>query len=168
MQVRLEFAALHLLLTLVRVRAHDSQLVQQVPDQQARGAALMHLQPLAVHGAEVLLFQEVAEAMKAVSVATRGVHRSEQGLQTDVADQLIVHIIQVLVQVALLALVLLAALFTNPCPRQTSSAGAAGNFGFYCSHWLRELSPNLRPVSSYLLSNGARCTPRSLRLHGHS
>lgn len=116
MQVGLEFAALHLLLTLFRVRAHHSQLVQQVPDQQAGGTALMQLQPLAVHGAEVLLFQEVAKAMKAVSVATGGVHGFEQRLQADVADQLIVHLVQVLIQVALLAFVLLATLFTNPCP----------------------------------------------------
>ncbi len=133
-QVRLQFTALHLLLTLCTVGAHYSQLVQQVPDQQAGGTALLQMQPLAVHGAEVLVFQEVAQTVKAIGVATRGVHWSEERLQTDVANQFIVHLILVLVQVAFQAVVLLATLLTNPRPRQTRSATAAGNFGFCCSH----------------------------------
>lgn len=80
--------------------------------------------------------------MKAISVATGGVHRSEQRLQTDVANQLIVHLILVLVQVTVLALVLLTTLLTYPQPQQTCRAAAAGNFGFCFSHWLTELCPN--------------------------
>jgi len=76
----------------------------------------MQLQPQAVHGAEVLLFQKVAQTMKAICVATRGVHRSEEGLQADVANQFIVHLILVLIQVAVQALVLLATLLTHPRP----------------------------------------------------
>lgn len=154
-QVWLQFTALHLLLTLCIVGAHHSQLVQKVPDQQAGGTALVQLQPLAVHRAEVLLFQEVAQTVKAIGVAARGVHRSEEGLQTDVANQFIVHLILVLVQVAVLAVVLLSALLAYARPRQTRSGTAAGNFVFCCSHWLRELSPNvcvcvkdLRPLIS--------------------
>lgn len=116
MQVRLELTALHLLLALCRVRARDSQLVQQVPDQQAGGTTLVQLQSLAVHRAEILLFQEVTQTMEAIGVSTRGVHGSEQGLQTDVAHQLVVHFILVLVQVVLLALVLLSTLLTHPGP----------------------------------------------------
>lgn len=116
MQVRLQFTALHLLLALCIVGAHHSQLVQQVPDQQAGGTALMQLQPLSVHWAEVLLFQEVAQAKKAIRVATGCIHRFEKGLQTNVAHQFIVHLVLIFVQVALLALVLLAALLTDPCP----------------------------------------------------
>lgn len=142
MQVRLQFTALHLLLALCTVRTHDCQLVQQVPDQQAGGATLMQLQPLAVHRAEVLLLQEVAQTVKAVSVSAWCIHGSEQGLQTNVANQFVVHLILVLVQVAVQALVLLATLLTDTSPRQTCSAAAAGNFGFCCSHFLRKLSPN--------------------------
>ncbi|KAF3838570.1 hypothetical protein F7725_010338 [Dissostichus mawsoni] len=40
-QVRLQLAALHLQLTLCRVGTHHRQLVQQVPDQQTGGTALM-------------------------------------------------------------------------------------------------------------------------------
>lgn len=115
-QVRLQFTALHLLLTLCMVWAHHSQLVQQIPDEQAGGTALVQLQPLAVHRAEVLLFQEVAQTMKAIGVTTRRVHRFEERLQTDVANQFIVHIVLVLVQVAFKAIVLLATLLTDPCP----------------------------------------------------
>lgn len=84
-QVRLQLAALHLLLALGAVRAGHHQLVQQVPDQEAGGPALLQLQPLAVHGAEVLLLQEAAQAVEAVRVAARRVHGSEERLQTDVA-----------------------------------------------------------------------------------
>lgn len=155
-QVRLQFTALHLLLTLCIVGAHHSQLVQQVPDQQAGGTALVQLQPLAVNGAKVLLFQEVTQTVKAICVATRSVHRSDEGLQTDVANQFIVHIILVLVQVAFQAIMLLATLLTDPRPRQTWSA--AGSFGFSCSHELIEISPNLfvfgkKTTSSYLRKN---------------
>lgn len=129
-QVRLQLTALHLLLTLRAVRAHHDQLVQQVPDQQAGGSTLVQLQPLAVHRAEVLLFQEVAQTMKAVGVPTRGVHGSDEGLQTDVANQFVVHIVLVLVQMAFQAFMLLAALLTDPCPRQTRGT----SFGFCCSH----------------------------------
>lgn len=157
MKVRLQFTALHLLLTLCIVGAHHSQLVQQVPDQQAGGTALVQLQALAVNGAEVLLLQEVAQTMKAIRVATRGVHRSEERLQTDVANQFIVHLILVLIQVAVLPIVLLATLLAYSRPRQTRSATAAGNFGFCSSHWMWELSPifclSKSSASSYLLKN---------------
>lgn len=102
----------------------------------------MQLKPLPVHRAEVLLFQKVAQTVEAIRVATRGVHRSDEGLQTDVANQFIVHIILIIVQMAFEAVVLLATLLTDPRPRQTPSAAAAGNFGFCCSHWPKEFSWN--------------------------
>lgn len=113
----LQLAALHLLLALSVVRAEHGQLVQQVPDQQAGGPALVQLQPLAVHGTEVLLLQEAAEALEAVGVSARCVHGMQQGLQTDVAHELVIYLILVLVQVVLLAsLVLLATLLAHLCP----------------------------------------------------
>lgn len=98
----------------------------------------MQLKALAVHGAEVLLFQEVTQTKEAIGVATRGVHGPDEGLQTDVAHQFIVHIVLVFVQVAFDAFVLLAALLTDACPRQASTA--APGFGLCCSHWPTELT----------------------------
>lgn len=109
------------------------QLIQQVPDQKAGRAAQVQLQPLAVHWAEVLLFQEITQTLEAVGVTTRGVHGSDEGLQTDVAHQFIVHIVLVLVQVALEAFVLLATVLTDACPRQ--APGADAGFGLCCCHW---------------------------------
>lgn len=92
--------------------------------------------------------------MKAISVATWRVHRSEQRLQTDVANQLIIHLVLVLVQVIVLALVLLTTLLTYLCPQQScrAAAAAARNLVLCCSHWLKALSPNVC-VSSYLLEH---------------
>ncbi|TNN44292.1 hypothetical protein EYF80_045527 [Liparis tanakae] len=174
--VRLQLTALHLQLTLCRVRAHHRQLVQQVPDQQAGGTALMQLQPQAVHGAEVLLLQKVAEAMEAVRVATRGVHRSEEGLQADVANQLIVHLVLVLVQVAVQALVLLATLLTDARPREARGADAAGHFGFRRRHWLKKISPHssgndqrslisLKPAPGHTSTSNAK-NPFKLKMRG--
>lgn len=91
-EVRLQLAALHGALALGVKGAQHAELVQQVAHQQATGPALGHLQPLAVHGAEVLLAQEAAEALVAVGVAARRVHGPQQGLQADVAHQLVVHL----------------------------------------------------------------------------
>lgn len=136
----LQLAALHLLLALSVVRAEHGQLVQQVPDQQAGGPALVQLQPLAVHGTEVLLLQEAAEALEAVSVSARRVHGPQQGLQTDVAHQLIIYLVLVLIQVVLLApFMLLATVLTHLCPCQASTADAAatvGDIGLCHGHWL--------------------------------
>lgn len=140
MQVRLQFTALHLLLTFRTVGARHKQFVQQVPDQQAGWAALVQLKPLAVHWAEVLLFQKITQTMEAVGVTTRGVHGSDEGLQADVAHQFIVHIVLVFVQMAFKAFMLLATLLTDTCPRQ--SPRAAAGFGLCCSHWLIEFTSN--------------------------
>lgn len=105
----------------------------------------MQLKPLPVHRAEVLLFQKVAKTVEAIGVSTRGVHWSNEGLQTDVANQFIVHVVLVIVQMAFEAVVLLATLLTDPRPRQTPStaaAAAAGSFGFCCSHWPKGFSWN--------------------------
>lgn len=130
-QVRLQLTALHLLLTFRSVGAHHKQFVQQVPDQQAGWAALVQLQPLAVHWAEVLLFQKVTQTIGAIGVTARGVHGSDEGLQADVAHQFIVHVLLVFVQMAFKAFVLLATLLTDTCPRQ---APRAAGFGLCCSH----------------------------------
>lgn len=140
MQVRLQFTALHLLLTFRTVRAHHNQLVQKVPDQQAGWAALVQLKPLAVHWAEVLLFQKITQTVGAIGVTTRGVHGSDEGLQADVAHQFIVYIVHVFVQMAFKAFMLLATLLTDACPRQTPRAAAG--FGLCCSHWLIEFTLN--------------------------
>lgn len=140
MQVRLQFTALHLLLTLRTVGAHHNQFVQQVPDQQAGWPALVQLKPLAVHWAEVLLFQKITQTIGAIGVATGGVHGSDEGLQADVAHQFIVHIVQVFVQMAFKAFVLLATLLTDACPRQAPRAAAA--FGLGCSHRLIRFTLN--------------------------
>lgn len=98
----------------------------------------MQLKSLAVHWAEVLLFQEITQTVQAIGVATRGVHGPDEGLQTDVAHQFIVHIILVFVQMAFKAFVLLATLLTDACPRQ--SPRAAASFGLCGSHWLIEVT----------------------------
>lgn len=78
--------------------------------------------------------------MEAIGVTTRGIHRSDKGLQTDVANQFIVHIILVFVQMAFKAFVLLATLLTDPRPRQTPIA--ASSFGLRCRHCLIEFTYN--------------------------
>lgn len=118
---------------------HD-QLVQEVLDQQAGRTALVQLKSLAVHWAEVLLFQEITQTVEAIGVTTRGVHGSDEGLQTDVAHEFIVHIVLVFVQMAFKAFMLLATILTDACPRQ--SPRAAASFGFCCGHRLIEVTSN--------------------------
>lgn len=72
--------------------------------------------------------------MEAIGVTTGGVHGSDEGLQADVAHQLIVHIVLVFVQMAFKAFMLLTTLLTDACPRQTPRAAAG--FGLCCSHGL--------------------------------
>lgn len=100
----------------------------------------MQLKSLAVHWAEVLLFQEITQTVEAIGVTTGGVHGSDEGLQTDVAHEFIVHILLVFVQMAFKAFVLLAALLTDACPRQ--APGTAASFGFCCSHRLIQVTSN--------------------------
>lgn len=63
---------------------------------------MLQHQWLAVHGAEVLLHQEVGEARGAVRVTTGCVQRVQQSLQADVAYEVIVHIFGVGVEVIFL------------------------------------------------------------------
>lgn len=70
---------------------------------------------LAIHRAEVLLYQEVGEAECAVGVTTRSVQRVQQSLQADVAHKVIVHIFCVGVEVVFLRRMGLAAHHTQGC-----------------------------------------------------
>lgn len=175
-QVRLQLAALHLLLALCVVGTGHHQFVQQVPHQQAGGSALVQLQTLPIHGAKVLLLQEVAETVEAVSVSTRSVHGSEERLQANVTNQLIVHLVLILVQVSVLNLVMLAAFFTNASPGETrrpaAGNGDGGGFGFCCCHCFRKFSPLSAHAdgfqmftSSFLKLNRSTVTVLSPGLH---
>ena len=115
-QVGLQLAALHPLLAVGAEGAEHRQLVQKVAHQQAGGPALVQLQPLPVHWAEVLLAQEAAQAQEAVGVAAGRVRGPQQRLQADVAHQLVVHLVLVLVQVAFLPAVALPALLARLRP----------------------------------------------------
>lgn len=120
MQMGLQLATLHGLLALTGERAQHSEFVQEIAHQQAGSAAVLQLKPLAVHGAEVLIVQEVAEAMEAVCVAARCVHGLQQWLEANVANQLIVHLILVFVQVTVLTFMALSTFLAHPRPRYTT------------------------------------------------
>lgn len=116
----LQLTALHALLALAAERAQDDQLVQQVAHQKAGGTAILELKPLAVNGTEVLVVQEVAEAVEAVRVATRRVHRLQKRLQADVAYQLVIHLVLIFKQVTVPAIMTLSAFLTHPRPRNAT------------------------------------------------
>lgn len=84
------------------------ELVEELVDQDAGLLAVLENHGLAVQGAEVLTHQEVGEAESAVGVSTWSVQRVQQGLQADVAYEVIVHIFCVGVEVIFLGGVVLA------------------------------------------------------------
>lgn len=66
------------------------------------------MESFAVQGAEILLLQEVPEALAAERVSAGGVQRLQQGLKANVAHQVVVHVVLVVVQVVFPRPVLLA------------------------------------------------------------
>lgn len=95
----LQLTALHALLALSLEGTQHNQLVQQVPHQQAGLVALLEGELLAIHGTEAVLLHEVLQALETVRVPTGRVHGLQQGLQADVADQLVVHLVLEVVEV---------------------------------------------------------------------
>lgn len=79
-------------------------------DQDARFLTQLEMKPLAVQRTEILLLQEVSEALVAERVSTGCVERLEQGLEANVADQVIIHLPLVVVQMVFSRPVLLATL----------------------------------------------------------
>lgn len=102
MEVMLEITALQHLGAVLREWAGHHELVEELVDQDAGLLAVLENQGLAVQGAEVLTHQEVGEAKSAVSVSTGSVQRVQQGLQADVAYEVVVHIFCVGVEVIFL------------------------------------------------------------------
>lgn len=86
-----------------------SQLVQQLVHQHTGLPAALQHQQRAAHRAEVALQQEVGETLLAVGVTAGRVQRPDEGLQADVTDQVVVHLILVQVLVVLPQLVAVAA-----------------------------------------------------------
>lgn len=79
-------------------------------DQDARFLTQLEMKPLAVQRTEILLLQEVSEALVAERVSTGRVERLEQGLEANMADQVIIYLPLVVVQVVFSRPVLLATL----------------------------------------------------------
>lgn len=79
-------------------------------DQDARFLTQLEMKPLAVQRTEVFLLQEVSEALVAERVSTGCVERLKQGLEANVADEVVVHLPLVVVQVVFSRPVLLATL----------------------------------------------------------
>lgn len=105
----LEIAARQHFSAVLRERARDQQLVEQLVDQDAGLLAVLQDHGLAVHGAEVFLHQEVGETLGAVGVSARSVQRVQQGLQADVAHQVVIYVVGVRIEVVFLWGVVLAA-----------------------------------------------------------
>lgn len=79
-------------------------------DQDARFLTQLEMKPLAVQWTEVFLLQEVSEALVAERVSTGRVERLKQGLEANVADEVVVYLPLVVVQVVFSRPVLLATL----------------------------------------------------------
>lgn len=79
-------------------------------DQDARFLTQLEMKPLAVQRTEVFLLQEVSEALVAERVSTGRVERLKQGLEANVADEVVVYLPLVVVQVVFSRPVLLATL----------------------------------------------------------
>lgn len=79
-------------------------------DQDARFLTQLEVESLAVQRAEVLLLQEVSEALVAERVSTGCVERLQQGLKANVADEVVIHLTLVVVYVVFSCPVLLATL----------------------------------------------------------
>lgn len=71
------------------------------------------MKSLPVQWTEILLLQEVPEALAAERVSTGGIQRLQQRLKANVAHQVIVHFVLVIVQVVFSRPVLLATLETQ-------------------------------------------------------
>lgn len=84
------------------------QLVQQFVHQQAGLPAALQHEWRPAHGAEVALQQEAGETLLTVGVSTGRVQRPDERLQTDVTDQVVVHLVLVEVLMVLLQLVTVA------------------------------------------------------------
>lgn len=104
-----QFPSGHHLSAVVGEGTSHSQLVQQLVDQHAGLPAALQHQRRAAHGAEVALQQEAGEALLAVGVSAGRVQRPDEGLQADLTDQVVVHLVLVQVLVVLLQLVAVAA-----------------------------------------------------------
>lgn len=102
LKVMLKVAALQHFGAVLRERAGHQQLVEELVDQDVGFLAMLQNQRLSIHGAEVLLHQEVGEADCTVGVATWSVQRVQKSLQADVANEVIVHIFRVGVEVVFL------------------------------------------------------------------
>lgn len=93
------------------------------------------MKSFAVQRTEIFLLQEVSEALAAERVSTGGVERLQQRLKANVADQVIVHVVLVIVQVVFSRPVLLATFET-----QRVEGGGGGVFHRHhlitcCSHF---------------------------------
>lgn len=115
LKVILKITALHYFSTVFSEWAGHHELVEELVDQDAGFLAVLENHRLAIHGAEVLLYQEVGEAECAVGVTTGSIQRVQQSLQTDVAYEVIVHIFCVGVEVVFLRGMGLAAHHTQGC-----------------------------------------------------
>lgn len=108
LEMMLEIAALQHLSAVLWEWAGDQQLVKKLVDQDAGLLAVLQNHRLAIHGAKVFLHQEVGETQSAVGVSARRVQRVQQCLQADVADEVIVDVFIVGVEVVFLGRVVLA------------------------------------------------------------
>lgn len=61
-------------------------------DQDARFLTQLEMKPLAVQRTEVFLLQEVSEALVAERVSTGRVERLKQGLEANVAHEVVIHL----------------------------------------------------------------------------
>lgn len=104
----LEITALQHLSAVLWEWAGDQQLVKKLVDQDAGLLAVLQNHRLAIHGAKVFLHQEVGETQGTVGVSARRVQRVQQCLQADVADEVIVDVFIVGVEVVFLGRVVLA------------------------------------------------------------
>lgn len=102
LKVMLKITALHYLGTVLSEWTGHHELVEELVDQDAGFLAVLENHRLAIHGAEVLLYQEVGEAECAVSVTTGSIQRVQQSLQADVAYEVVIHIFCVGVEVVFL------------------------------------------------------------------
>lgn len=108
LEMMLEIAALQHLSAVLWEWAGDQQLVKKLVDQDAGLLAVLQNHRLAIHGAKVFLHQEVGETQSAVGVSARRVQRVQQCLQANVADEVIVDVFIVGVEVVFLGRVVLA------------------------------------------------------------
>lgn len=105
----LEITSLQHLGAVLWERAGDQELVKKLVDQDAGLLAVLQNHRLAIHRAEVFLHQEVGETQGTVGVPARSVQRVQQCLQADVADEVVVHVFRVGVEVVFFWGVVLAA-----------------------------------------------------------